>query len=69
MRAEKLSLAAEIEQWVSGTTFVIAADYRGLKVEQMKDLRARLGAAGAQMHVVKNRLLKRVAAAKGWTPW
>ncbi len=46
---------------------MIFAEYRGLKVSQMTDLRHKLRAADSSMKVVKNRLVKRVLAERGMT--
>jgi len=43
---------------------VIFADYRGLNVSQMTDLRRRLGQAASTIKVIKNRLVKRAAKMK-----
>ncbi len=44
---------------------MIFADYRGLKVSEMTELRAKLRENGASMRVVKNRLVKRVLKERG----
>lgn len=67
MGPEKQAMVEEIERRVSAASFVLVADYHGLKVEQMKDLRAQLKGAGAEMAVVKNRLLRRVVENRGWS--
>jgi len=67
MRPEKPAMLAAIDDWISGSAFLLIADYHGLSAEQMKDLRAQLRAVGAQMHVVKNRLFRRVAEARRWS--
>ena len=67
MRLEKESILNEITTQVKGSSFVLVAEYRGLKVEQFSDLRRQLGKAGARVKVVKNRLLRLVARERGWT--
>jgi large subunit ribosomal protein L10 len=44
---------------------LIFADYRGLKVSELTELRSKLRESGAQMKVVKNRLVKRVLKDRG----
>lgn len=67
MRLEKKSIFDEISARVNGSSFVIVAEYRGLKVEQFSDLRRQLNKAGARMQVVKNRLLRLITRDKGWS--
>jgi large subunit ribosomal protein L10 len=66
MRLEKKSIYDEISAQVNGSSFVIVAEYRGLKVEQFSDLRRQLKKTGARMQVVKNRLLRLISRDKGW---
>jgi large subunit ribosomal protein L10 len=67
MRLEKQAIVEEIRAQVGDSTFLLLADYRGLKVEQFNDLRAQLTRNGARVLVVKNRLLRQVAGERGWT--
>jgi len=61
MRAEKKLLTSEYVGRLNASPFFIVAGYQGLKVEHMTELRKRLRAAGAEVHVVKNTVF-RVAA-------
>jgi large subunit ribosomal protein L10 len=61
MRPEKKSIVGEIRERIEGAEFLIAADYRGLSVEKMTDLRRRLSGARGSAFVVKNSLLGHVA--------
>jgi len=54
MRPEKESIVREIKAALAGSTFAFLADYRGLRVKQMAELRAALAEAKAEMHVLKN---------------
>jgi large subunit ribosomal protein L10 len=65
MRPEKASIYAEIRRKVSESPFVILADYRGLNVLKMQDLRRRLRGANANIQVVKNRMFRHVAGELG----
>jgi large subunit ribosomal protein L10 len=65
MRAEKQSIAEDLEHRLEGSGYVILADYHGLSVERTRELRARLREADTRMLVVKNRLLAHAARAAG----
>lgn len=67
MRPEKQAIFEEINSQISGSSFVIVAEYRGMKVEQFSDLRRQLRKAGAKMQVVKNRFLRVMTRDKGWS--
>lgn len=47
---------AEIKEKFSGSGGVIFADYRGLSVKEMQELRSRLRGVGAEVRVYKNTL-------------
>lgn len=67
MRPEKQAIFEEINSQISGSSFVIVAEYRGMKVEQFSDLRRQLRKVGAKMQVVKNRFLRVMTRDKGWS--
>lgn len=48
----------ELAEMLRGSTAIAVADYRGLKVSEMQTVRRTLRAAGVELHVAKNRLLK-----------
>ena len=50
---------------MAGTDTVLAADFRGLTVLELQELRGNLRAADAEMTVVKNTLARRAANATG----
>ncbi len=54
MRPEKESIVREIADALEASEFAFLADYRGLSVKGLAELRAALAEAGAQMHVQKN---------------
>ncbi len=66
MRLEKKSIYDEVGARVKGSSFVIVAEYRGLKVDQFSDLRRQLKKSGAKLQVVKNRMLRLISRDKGW---
>ncbi len=65
MRPEKQALAQEYLARLNDSPFIIAADYAGLDVAQFTELRRRLASAGAEIHVVKNRLFRLAAQESG----
>lgn len=65
MREEKKFLTAEYVGRLEASPYFIAADYTGLSVAEFNELRTRLAAAGAEIHVVKNRIFKIAAKEAG----
>jgi len=63
MRAEKQFLTAEYVARLNASPFFLVVDYRGLNVGQFAELRRRLSQAGAEVHVIKNSVFQRAAAA------
>lgn len=61
MRAEKTLITREYIGRLNASPFAIVVDYKGLTVAQFSELRRRLAREGAEIHVVKNSIL-RVAA-------
>ena len=53
---KKREQVAEIRKLLEGSTVAISADYTGLPVSAMTDLRRALREANVEFHVVKNRL-------------
>jgi large subunit ribosomal protein L10 len=64
-RSEKERLVAELTERLKGTETMIVADYRGLTVSEIDELRTRLLEHGAKFSVVKNTLTKRAAESAG----
>lgn len=56
---EKKAVVAEVTEVAKGASSVIAADYRGLNVTEMTELRRQARAAGVYLRVVPNNLAKR----------
>jgi len=59
---DKKALVAEVAEVAQRAQSVVAAEYRGLSVAQLTDLRARARAARVYMRVVKNTLARRAVA-------
>ena len=57
----KVEVVAELRELVAGTQATILADYRGLSVAELTDLRKKLRGVDAEFRVVKNTLFKRAA--------
>jgi large subunit ribosomal protein L10 len=56
---DKKVLVAEVTEVAKTALSVVAAEYRGLTVSQMTDLRAKARAQGVYMRVVKNTLARK----------
>ena len=56
---QKQAVVAEVAEVASGALSAVAAEYSGLTVEQMTDLRAKARASGVYLRVVKNTLARR----------
>ena len=59
---DKKALVAEVNAVAAKAQSVVAAEYRGLTVTQMTDLRAKARAQGVYMRVVKNTLARKALA-------
>jgi large subunit ribosomal protein L10 len=64
-RSDKERLVAELTDRLKSTETLIVADYRGLSVPEIDELRGKLLEHGARFSVVKNTLTKRAAEAAG----
>ena len=58
---KKIFTVQNLAQKLKDTKALVLADYQGLSVSQMADLRAQVKKAGGELEVVKNRLLGRAA--------
>ena len=56
---QKKAVVAEVAEVASGALSAIAAEYHGLTVDQMTELRAKAREAGVYLRVVKNTLARR----------
>jgi len=59
---DKKALVAEVAEIASKAQSVVAAEYRGITVSQMTELRAKARAQGVYMRVVKNTLARKDVA-------
>jgi len=58
---KKIFNVQNLTQKLKDTKTLVLADYRGLTVDQLSQLRAKIKKAGGELEVVKNRLLNRAA--------
>ena len=65
LRTEKERIIAELAERLKRTQTLFVADYRGLSVTEIEDLRAKLIEHGARFTVVKNTLTRRAAQEAG----
>lgn len=59
---QKQAMVAEVSGVLAGSQVAILAEYRGLTVAQMTDLRAKARKSGVYVRVVKNTLVRRAVA-------
>jgi large subunit ribosomal protein L10 len=64
---KKEKMVEELRQRIARATIAVSADYRGLTVPQMDQLRRRMRSAGIELKVVKN-TLTRLAAERAGKP-
>jgi len=64
-RTEKLERVAELKRRIEGSTASLLAEYRGLTVSDITELRRTLREADASLAVVKNTLMQRAATEAG----
>jgi len=65
MRPEKTSIVSDLSERLSKSPFVLVTDYQRMNVNHFADLRTRLAANGAEVHVVKNSFLRRAMTDSG----
>jgi large subunit ribosomal protein L10 len=64
-RDEKAAVIDAVAEQIQGADAIFAVDYRGISVQQAKELRTQLAEAGARFQIVKNRLTVRAADKAG----
>jgi large subunit ribosomal protein L10 len=65
---DKKTLVAEVNAVAAKALSVVAAEYRGLTVTQMTDLRAKARAQGVYVRVIKNTLARKALAGTSFEP-
>ena len=66
MRPEKPQIVSDLNAKLKSSPFLLVADYAGMQVKHFEELRRRLAAAGAEIHVIKNSFLKRACRELGF---
>jgi len=62
MRAEKLQLVKDLGGLMGSSAHIFMMGYQGLTVAEFSDLRQKLAGAGAECHVIPNRLARTAVA-------
>src|SRR5438132_8610555 len=65
MRPEKASIVSDLSEKLNRSPFVLVTNYQRMNVNHFADLRNRLAANGAEVHVVKNSFLRRAISESG----
>jgi large subunit ribosomal protein L10 len=65
LKAEKERIVAELTERLKSTSTLFVADYRGLSVTELDDLRSKVVEHGGRFTVVKNTLTRRAAEEAG----
>jgi large subunit ribosomal protein L10 len=65
--AEKQQLVSEVATKFRDSATTVVADYRGLTVAQVTELRKQLREAGVEFQVIKNTLTRRATAEAGYS--
>ena len=65
MRPEKIQLADDIAKLIVGAQYVYFVSYKGLKNKELNQFRDKLFEAGAVCHILKNRMVRKVAELNG----
>ena len=67
-RAQKAALRDSLAERFEKASGAVIAEYRGLTVADLTELRVKLRAAGAEFRVLKNRVAKKAIEAKSIYP-
>ncbi len=62
---KKIDLVQELKQLIERARITVGADFRGLRVQEMDQMRRRLRTSGVEVRVVKNSLLRLAADQAG----
>ena len=54
----KIEMVAKVKEQMAKAKSIVIADFRGMSVGEMTDLRVKLHDQGAELHVIKNRLAR-----------
>ncbi len=62
---EKQALVSEIKEKIAASTSIVITDYRGLRVDEVTELRNKLRNEGVEYKVLKNNLVRRACIDSG----
>ncbi|MEM9445609.1 MAG: 50S ribosomal protein L10 [Verrucomicrobiota bacterium] len=65
MREEKKSIVESLCKNLNESPYLIVADYGGMKVDQLNDLRNRLAEVESEFHIVKNTYVRKSLEVEG----
>lgn len=65
-KEKKREIVSQYGEWLEKSRALVIAEYLGMTVKDMDDLRARVREAGGEFHVVKNTLMMRVLEDNGF---
>lgn len=66
MKIEKSLVIEDLLKRINASPFLFVVDYTGLTVDKFAELRKRLSATSAEIHVFKNNLVKKAAEKAGY---
>ena len=66
-KQEKRQIVAQYGEWIEKSKAVFVLEYSKMRMPDVNDARAKLRENDGSLHVVKNRLFKRVLDEKGYT--
>lgn len=69
VRPEKRAMGAHLRELLANSDYVFLADFSGLSVARMTELRRRLRPVEARLQVTPNAMLRIAAAEIGWDGW
>ena len=61
----KIDLVEELKKLIEGATITVSADYRGLRVQEMDQMRRHLRPANVTVRVIKNSLTVTLVSTMG----
>lgn len=68
LKSEKLALIEGFSEKLKATQALIVAEYRGLKVSELTEIRREIKKNAGNFKVLKNRLAKRAMTGTAWEP-
>ena len=65
---EKQAMVSEIKDKIAAASSIVVTDYRGLRVDEVTELRNKLRAEGVEYRVLKNNIVRRACVEAGVDP-